>query len=483
MRSTTTEVYDGIESIECQVVIHRGRDLAPKDMSLVHKPRSDPYIQVWANLPSHQIGMTTTKYKTLEPVYDEAFTYVWKKTNVMRCLTASNTAKLTFKIFDKDQFSSDDAMGDVVVSLPMPDANKVAEYEMENYWVDVDLDSAEGARGQLQISMNVKFQFEETEMTSKSLSRTPSSKALTKTHSSKKLTKSHSSKTLTRAHSSKKLTKSHSSKDLSETHSSKDRSGTPSRDLSKARRVDRRRSLDGSCPNQLSKSHSSKKLSQTHSEHRSETPSKELSKAQRIDRQRSLGGSCPNRLLHIDGGGGHPAQPAGHSSEELPKIPCPTDLFRSEHLSKTHSSRKLRKSHSSKKLATIPSSSDLSETQSSKHRSETPSKELSKTHSSKESKGSTISSSSRGLSKSSSSRGLSKSSSSRGLSKSSSSRGLSNSSSSRGLSNSSSSRGLSNSSSSRGLSNSSSSRGLSKSHLKSDLLKSAKSGSSRKLRE
>ena len=273
VRSSMTEFYDGIESIECQIVIHQGRDLAPKDMGLVHEPRSDPYIQVWANLPSHQIGMTTTKYKTLDPVYDEAFTYVWKKTNLLRCLSASNSAKLTFKIFDKDHFFPDDAMGNVVVNLPMPDANEVAEYEMEKYWVDVDLDSAEDARGQLQISMNVKFHFEDTDMTSKSLSRTPSSKALTKTHSSKNLTKSHSSKNLTNTHSSKKKRKSHSSKEKSKTHSSKKMSETPSedssktpcsKDLSKTKTRSSKTSTKSS-PRRRSKSSSPRGLSKSHS--------------------------------------------------------------------------------------------------------------------------------------------------------------------------------------------------------------------------
>lgn len=81
-----------------QVHVHECRNLVIKDLLT-----SDPYCVLRLGA---QVGKTTTKYKCLEPKYNEHFSFSW-----------DGLDQLVVEVFDKDELTKDDHMGLVEVNL------------------------------------------------------------------------------------------------------------------------------------------------------------------------------------------------------------------------------------------------------------------------------------------------------------------------------------------------------------------------------
>lgn len=80
------------------VHVHECHNLVIKDLIT-----SDPYCVLKLGT---QVGKTTTKYKCLDPKYNEHFSFSW-----------DGLEQLVVEVFDKDELSKDDHMGVVEVNL------------------------------------------------------------------------------------------------------------------------------------------------------------------------------------------------------------------------------------------------------------------------------------------------------------------------------------------------------------------------------
>lgn len=148
-----TGPYEGISLIQCDVQVHGGAELAANNRGLVGRATSNPFIEVWQNLPTHMVGKTKTVHKTLAPTYDESFYLQWTEKALSRCLSKSHQAKIILKVWDADRISGKEAMGEVSVPVPLPgECPKVSKQ-----WFLVDRDSARNASGRLQVSLNVMY--------------------------------------------------------------------------------------------------------------------------------------------------------------------------------------------------------------------------------------------------------------------------------------------------------------------------------------
>ena len=150
-----TGPYRGVQLIQCDVQVHGGAELAAKNrqFSLGKRTSSNPFIEVWQNLPTHMVGKTKTEHKTLTPTYNESFYLQWDEKALSRCLNERHQAKIILKVWDADRISGHEAMGEVEIPVPLPD-----EYPtVDRQWFLVDKDSARHASGRLQVSMNVMY--------------------------------------------------------------------------------------------------------------------------------------------------------------------------------------------------------------------------------------------------------------------------------------------------------------------------------------
>lgn len=148
-------IYEGIAGIEVTLTLHCGDDLAPKDRAywIGKKCSSDPYVEVWKNLPTEMLARTDTIYKTLCPVFEETFHLKWTQKGLTRSLGHNHRAKVTLQVWDEDQLSSPDAMGNVEIPIPLPDE----PLAFSERWISVDPDSARNAKGRLKVSLDVKY--------------------------------------------------------------------------------------------------------------------------------------------------------------------------------------------------------------------------------------------------------------------------------------------------------------------------------------
>lgn len=106
------EEESAVQFLEVKIKILEGRSLVPKDKNIFGRPTSsDPYVKIYH--ATNYIAETGIMWKTLNPVWENAdFTLPI----VPKALTEFNTVEL--HIFDRDKFSSDDAMGTVFVPIP-----------------------------------------------------------------------------------------------------------------------------------------------------------------------------------------------------------------------------------------------------------------------------------------------------------------------------------------------------------------------------
>ena len=148
-------LYENIERISVQILIHKGEDLMAKDRTLFGKLRSsDPYIEVWRNLPTTEVGKTQIKYKTLNPQYEERFKVVWTYKDLQRSISRDQRARIVLKIWDYDKLSGADNMGECSIPIPLPNESDT----VRNQWYDVLKESARHARGRIQVSFRVKYE-------------------------------------------------------------------------------------------------------------------------------------------------------------------------------------------------------------------------------------------------------------------------------------------------------------------------------------
>lgn len=153
-KPVATGPYEGIALIECDVTVHGGADLAAKNRQfhLGKRASSNPFVEVWQNLPSQMVGKTKTVTKTLQPTYDESFKITWTEKALSRCLSKSHQAKIMLKIWDADRISGAEAMGEVSILVPLPNDCPTVSRQ----WFLVDKDSARNASGRLLVSLNVR---------------------------------------------------------------------------------------------------------------------------------------------------------------------------------------------------------------------------------------------------------------------------------------------------------------------------------------
>ena len=105
----------GVLGADIDLKIVGGRGLVAKDHPMWGKPSSDPYVkvqlhEVGAEQRTLKIGSTTKLSKTLEPVWNEPFAFSVDAAQLQ-------TLELVLALFDKDNLSKDDPMGQVRVAL------------------------------------------------------------------------------------------------------------------------------------------------------------------------------------------------------------------------------------------------------------------------------------------------------------------------------------------------------------------------------
>jgi hypothetical protein len=111
--SQSTKELNEESRIEIQVQVLRGRDLVPRDKNLFGKyVSSDPYVKVKHGEAT--IGKTKIIRKTLNPE--------WNSDIFSICLLSRALEMHRFiecEIYDHDQLSSDDPMGEIMIPLPV----------------------------------------------------------------------------------------------------------------------------------------------------------------------------------------------------------------------------------------------------------------------------------------------------------------------------------------------------------------------------
>ena len=116
---------------------------------------SDPYVEVWRNLPTTFVSRTETKMHTLAPEYEEKFEASWNHTELLRCISRQQRAKLILKVWDYDKMSGADSMGECSIPIPFPKENQT----MTKEWFDiVDENTGRKGMGRLQVSIRVKYE-------------------------------------------------------------------------------------------------------------------------------------------------------------------------------------------------------------------------------------------------------------------------------------------------------------------------------------
>lgn len=152
-------IYDKVEKISCQIKIHQGQDMVAKDRTLLGKLKSsDPYVEVYRNLPTTFVNRTKTKMQTLAPVYEEQFEMSWTHKELLRSISKSSRAKVILKVWDYDKMSGADSMGECHITLPGPKEKKKS---IDKEWfnvVDHDDHGDEKHQGRLQVSIRVKYE-------------------------------------------------------------------------------------------------------------------------------------------------------------------------------------------------------------------------------------------------------------------------------------------------------------------------------------
>lgn len=152
-------LYEDVERISVQVLVHKGEGLTAKDRDFFGKyTSSDPYVEVWRNLPTTLVAKTDYKHHTLEPVFEARFKVAWTHKDLSRSLNSNHRAKVMFKILDHDALSGPDSMGECSIPVPLP----CEKDTISKQWIDVDKLSARNARGRLQVSIRVKYEMRES---------------------------------------------------------------------------------------------------------------------------------------------------------------------------------------------------------------------------------------------------------------------------------------------------------------------------------
>lgn len=106
------------EKLSLQVTIVRCSDLPPKDSN---NGSSDPYVKLQL-LPEKQHKVKTRVLrKTLDPVYDEDFTFYGINPNQLQATT------LHFVVLSFDRYSRDDVIGEVIHPLSGVDFEGLAK--------------------------------------------------------------------------------------------------------------------------------------------------------------------------------------------------------------------------------------------------------------------------------------------------------------------------------------------------------------------
>ncbi|GMH66620.1 hypothetical protein TrLO_g6671 [Triparma laevis f. longispina] len=142
------DLKDKFYGATVNLTIKEAAGLIAMDSSFFNKKgRSDPYVKVTAeyekgnNKKDDELAKTTTKKKTLSPLWDESFTIQ---------LSEFHTPKLSFRLYDYDVGSSNDEMG--ILSI---DLKKLAPNKINEKWHNVmPSPGCRNASGSLEISLS-----------------------------------------------------------------------------------------------------------------------------------------------------------------------------------------------------------------------------------------------------------------------------------------------------------------------------------------
>mmetsp|Transcript_1791 Transcript_1791/g.3601 ORF Transcript_1791/g.3601 Transcript_1791/m.3601 type:complete len:579 (+) Transcript_1791:109-1845(+) len=136
-----------IEKVQIVLTVVQGSELAPKDRNFLGKrTSSDPYVEIWSN--NKNMAKTKTKFKTLNPVWNESFTLDFSK----KPSSSSHQEYIVLKIWDHDSLSRPDAMGEVGLLI---DCSKPRDEYSE--WIEIPPGSAKNAKGRILVKLSVQL--------------------------------------------------------------------------------------------------------------------------------------------------------------------------------------------------------------------------------------------------------------------------------------------------------------------------------------
>jgi len=131
----------------------RASGLVAKDRNLItrKKTTSDPFCVIYVG--SRRVGTSATKYKTLDPVWNQSFLF-----EINERQSQINNAVVALRIFDEDKLSAPDPMGKIELPIDIGQSDVTR-------WIDIPPDSAKNATGKVQVRIQIQL------TTSKSLVR------------------------------------------------------------------------------------------------------------------------------------------------------------------------------------------------------------------------------------------------------------------------------------------------------------------------
>ena len=149
-------------SVKVKVTILKATGLAAMDKNLFGKStRSDPYVKVCyprrtrrgSGMRMTVVGQTSVQKKTLNPVWNESFSFKIDKFSSLSSQSQSQSQQkhcLELRLFDRDITSADDPMGTAVVPLPIDFSDDIIT---TTQWYAVDPRSAKKAAGKIQVKI------------------------------------------------------------------------------------------------------------------------------------------------------------------------------------------------------------------------------------------------------------------------------------------------------------------------------------------
>ena len=152
IETVSANCFDGISVAHCRLQIHRGEGWAHHKLSTGgRKTASSTYVEVWRDYPKEMAGKTDNIRTTLNPTFHETFQIMWRRDELLSVAKNRQRAKLTLKIYDRDEKCAREARGTVEITLPLPGE----EPTVSEKWYPVT-----NAKGQMLVSFKVRYRMD-----------------------------------------------------------------------------------------------------------------------------------------------------------------------------------------------------------------------------------------------------------------------------------------------------------------------------------